>query len=92
MKSLAVGGTFVTCGCTSGPLVTTSLARMFWLQLRIIGSTMGDAAEFHEVASLFRSGALQPVIDSVHDAGSAKDAYARLETGDQFGKVVVRFG
>jgi NADPH:quinone reductase-like Zn-dependent oxidoreductase len=91
LKSLAPGGTFVTCGCTSGPIAQTNLARMFWLQQRIIGSTMGDMAEFRRVVALFRRGALVPVVDSVFDAEHVPDAYARLESGAQFGKVVVRW-
>jgi NADPH:quinone reductase-like Zn-dependent oxidoreductase len=89
LKSLAHGGRLVTCGCTSGPAPTTDLARLFWNQQSILGSTMGDGDEFRQVVSLFRSGALMAVVDSVHEASDAAKAYARLESGDQFGKVVV---
>lgn len=91
IKSLARGGVFVTCGVTSGPDPTTDLARVFWNQLSIIGSTMGDMDEYRQVTSLFRSGDLKPVLDTVVDADNAADAYARLESGEQFGKVVVRW-
>lgn len=91
VKSLARGGTFVTCGTTTGPDAVTDLARIFWNQLTFAGSTMGDMDEFRQVVSLFRSGALRPVIDNVYDASDAADAYARLETGDQFGKVTLRW-
>jgi NADPH:quinone reductase-like Zn-dependent oxidoreductase len=89
IKSLAHGGTFVTCGCTSGPVAQTNLARMFWLQQRIIGSTMGDMQEFRKVVAIFANGHMKPVIDRVHKAADVQAAYARLESGDQFGKVVV---
>ena len=92
IKSLSHGGTFVTCGCTTGPIAETNLARMFWLQQRIIGSTMGDMHEFRKVVAIFQTGKMRPVIDSVFDAEDAADAYARLESGEQFGKVVVRWG
>jgi NADPH:quinone reductase-like Zn-dependent oxidoreductase len=91
LKSLARGGAYVTPGCTSGPDATTDLARIFWNQLRIIGSTMGTPEEFAEVVALYRSGALKPVIDNVFELGKGGDAYARLESSDQFGKVVIRF-
>jgi NADPH:quinone reductase-like Zn-dependent oxidoreductase len=91
IKSLAHGGTFVTCGCTSGPIAETNLARMFWLQQRIIGSTMGDMHEFRKVVAIFQTGKVKPVIDSVYDAKDVADAYARLESGEQFGKVVVKW-
>ena len=89
IKSLARGGTHVTPGCTTGSDATTDLARIFWNQLRIIGSTMGDMAEFAAVTALFRAGCLKPVVDSVHQPENAADAYARLESGEQFGKVVI---
>ena len=89
IKSLARGGVFVTCGGTSGFDATTDLGRIFWNQLSILGSTMGDANEFQQVLSLFRIGAIKPVIDSVIKADDAAMAYARLESAEQFGKVVV---
>jgi NADPH:quinone reductase-like Zn-dependent oxidoreductase len=91
IKSLARGGTLVSCGCTTGPDAVTDFARIFWNQLSIIGSTMGDMNEFREVTALFKSGSLKPVIDSVHQASDAQAAYARIESGEQFGKVVVKW-
>ncbi len=89
IKSLARGGTLVTCGCTSGAAAATDLARIFWNQLSIQGSTMGSMPEFRAVSALFVAGALRPVIDSVHSPEDAAVAYGRLEAGEQFGKVVV---
>lgn len=91
IRSLARGGAYVTPGCTSGPDATTDLARIFWNQLRILGSTMGGNAEFRELAALFRGGALTPVVDRVFSPEQASEAYARLEAGDQFGKIVIRW-
>jgi len=91
IKSLARGGSFVTCGNTSGPDAITDLTRIFWSQLSILGSTMGDMHEFRQVMSLFRTGELKPVVDGVFSTDEASKAYARLETGDQFGKIVVRW-
>lgn len=89
IKSLARGGTYATCGATTGPDATTDLTRIFWNQLRIVGSTMGDMREFREVVSLFRSGAIAPVIDRVFAPSEGREAFARLEAGEQFGKLVV---
>jgi NADPH:quinone reductase-like Zn-dependent oxidoreductase len=91
VKSLARGGVFVTCGTTTGHDAVTDLARMFWLQLTFAGSTMGDMDEFRECVALFRSGAMRPEIDRTFPADEAADAYARLESGDQFGKIVIRW-
>ena len=89
IKSLARGGRFVTCGCTTGADAVTDLARVFWNQLSILGSTMGTMREFREVVSLFRSGLVKPVIDTVVTPRQGAEAYRRLESGEQFGKVLV---
>jgi NADPH:quinone reductase-like Zn-dependent oxidoreductase len=89
IKSLARGGVLVTCGATSGPNAATDLTRIFWNQLSIIGSTMGDMNEFRSVVALFKKGALRPVIDSIHPCHSPQKAYRRLEDASQFGKVMI---
>jgi NADPH:quinone reductase-like Zn-dependent oxidoreductase len=91
IKCLARGGAYVTPGATTGPDATTDLARIFWNQLRVLGSTMGSAAEFAEIAALFRAGRLRPVVDQTFSATEARAAYERLEAGEQFGKIVVRW-
>lgn len=91
IKSLARGGTYVTPGCTTGPDATTDLSRVFWNQLNILGSTMGDMAEFAQVVALLRSGAIRPVIDHVFSCQDAVKAYQRLEAGEQLGKIVIRW-
>jgi len=89
IKSLARGGAYVTPGCTSGPDATTDLARIFWNQLRILGSTMGSNDEFREIASLYSREKLFSVVDQVFPATEASLAYARLEAAEQFGKIVL---
>lgn len=89
IKSLARGGAYVTCGATTGPDATTDLARIFWNQLRIIGSTMGTNEELAEVAALFRAGKVGAVVDTIVPAPQGAEAFARLERGEQFGKVVI---
>lgn len=89
IKSLARGGAFVTPGNTGGPIVETDQARMFWNQLRLFGSTMGTNDEFREIAALFRAGHLRPAIDKVYPWRQGADAWARLESAEQFGKIVI---
>jgi len=89
IKSLARGGAYVSPGCTTGPDATTDLARLFWNQLRLLGSTMGSNEEFREVVSLFRSGQVNAVVDQVFKPEDGAKAWARLEAGEQFGKIVI---
>ncbi len=89
IKSLTRGGTYATPGCTSGPDATTDLARIFWNQLRILGSTMGSNRDFAEVTAMLRDGRVKPVVDTVVPAQRGAEAFAKLESSEQFGKVVI---
>lgn len=90
LGALGKRGRLVTSGGTSGHLVETDIRRLFWNQWTLMGSTMGSDAEYDAVVSEFVSGRLAPVIDSVHSLKHGVDAMARLASGAQFGKVVVR--
>ncbi len=90
LAALGKGGRLVTCGGTSGPVVQTDLRRVFWNQQSILGSTMGNDAEFDAITRHFREGKLRPVVDSVHDLADGRAAFERLASGEQLGKVVVR--
>ena len=92
LGALGRRGRLVTCGGTSGPMVTTDVRRLFWNQWSILGSTMGNDAEFDAIVEHFRAGRLQPPIDSVHPLAEARAAFERMESGRQFGKLVVRIG
>lgn len=86
---LSRAGRLVTCGGTSGPMVETDVRRLFMNQWTISGSTMGSEAEWAAVAAEFRAGGLRPPVDSVFPLEEARAAYARLQSGQQFGKVVI---
>jgi NADPH:quinone reductase-like Zn-dependent oxidoreductase len=90
LTALGRRGRLVTCGGTSGPMVTTDVRKLFWNQWSILGSTMGNDAEFAAVVELFRQGKLAPPIDRVYPMSEGRDAFARLDHGEQFGKLVVR--
>lgn len=88
---LALGrrGRLVTCGATSGPIVETDVRRLFWNQWSILGSTMGNDAEFDAVVEQLRASRLLPPIDSVFPLAEGRAAFERLESADHFGKIVV---
>jgi NADPH:quinone reductase-like Zn-dependent oxidoreductase len=92
LRALGKRGRLVTCGGTSGPMVQTDVRRLFWNQWTIMGSTMGNDAEFDAVVQLFRAGRLAPVVDSVFTLEDGRRGYERLASGEQFGKVVLRVG
>jgi NADPH:quinone reductase-like Zn-dependent oxidoreductase len=90
LGALGKRGRLVTCGATSGPMVETDVRRLFWNQWSILGSTMGNDDEFDAVTDELRAGRLVPPIDSVFGLDEGHRAFERLESGKQFGKVVIR--
>lgn len=90
IASLARGGRLLTCGATTGSDPEEDLARIFWNQLTVHGSTMGTHGEFAEMLRMFGDGRLRPVIDAVFPLSEAREAERRLEEKRQFGKIVLR--
>ncbi|WP_284043204.1 zinc-binding dehydrogenase [Actinoplanes sp. M2I2] len=91
MKCCAPGGRIVVCGATGGHLATVDLRRVFAMRLDILGSTMGTAAELAALLSFLVENDVRPVIDSTYGFSAVADAFARLESGDIFGKVAIDF-
>ncbi len=89
LRCLARQGRLVTCGGTSGPMVTTDVRKLFWHQWNIMGSTMGTDAEFAAIARLAEQGRLRPELDRTYPLAGATEAFARLARSEQLGKIVI---
>ncbi|HEU5049850.1 MAG TPA: zinc-binding dehydrogenase [Gemmatimonadales bacterium] len=89
LRCLARGGRLVTCGATTGPMVGLDVRRLFWHQWSILGSTMGGRSEYRAVAALAQQGLLRPVIDTTVPLDRAIDAFRRLHSGAQAGKIAI---
>lgn len=90
LTALGKRGRLVTCGATSGPMVQMDIRRLFWNQWDLMGSTMGNESEFDAITTEFSAGRLTPLVDSVFDISQGRQAFERLQSGQQFGKIVVR--
>jgi NADPH:quinone reductase-like Zn-dependent oxidoreductase len=88
LKSLRPGGTLVCSGATSGPNPPAELNRVFFLQLRVVGSTMGTRDELAGLLRLCEQTGVRPVIDRVLPLSQAKEGFTAMAAGDLFGKVV----
>ena len=89
IKSLRPGGTVVISGATSGNNPDQAeLTRIFFLQLRVIGSTMGTRSELAALTELLDVSGVRPVIDQVLPMDVADKGFAAMEAGDVFGKIV----
>lgn len=90
LKSLRPGGTIVVSGATTGPNPPADLNRVFFLQLSIVGSTMGTRDDLVALVEMLRSTGVRPVIDSVHPLSAIAEGFAAMERGEVLGKIVAR--
>jgi NADPH:quinone reductase-like Zn-dependent oxidoreductase len=90
VKSLRPGGTLVISGATSGPNPPAAeLNRIFFLELKVVGSTMGTKEELASLLSFCAAKGVRPVIDSTLPLDRAREGFAKMAEGDLFGKVVL---
>ncbi len=89
MRALRPGGTLVVSGATTGPDPSADLNRLFFLQLRVIGSTMGTRDELADLLCFCAATGLRPQVDDVRPLSDAAVSFGRLAGGDVFGKLVL---
>lgn len=89
IRSLRPGGKIVISGATSGPkLDDAELTRIFFLQLQVVGSTMGTRDELASLVSLLDASGTRPLVDRILPMEEARDGFAAMAGGDVFGKIV----
>jgi NADPH:quinone reductase-like Zn-dependent oxidoreductase len=89
IKSVRPGGTVAVCGATTGDQPQAELTRIFFQDIRVQGVTLGTAEDFSRLLRFVEHADLHPVIDSAFAFEHAAEAFARLSSGEEFGKVVV---
>jgi NADPH:quinone reductase-like Zn-dependent oxidoreductase len=89
LRAVRPGGTVVLSGATSGRTAETELARIYFLQLRVQGSTMGTRDELSRLIAFCEHTGVRPVIDRVLPLRDAREGFAAMERGEVFGKVVL---
>ena len=89
LSAAAANGRVVVCGATTGHSPPARLYRLWWKQLVVYGSTMGMPSDFERAYELVRDGKVRIHLDSVFPLAEAAQAHRRLESGAQFGKVVL---
>ena len=89
IRSLRQGGKVVVCGTTSGAdLENAELTRIFFLQLQVLGSTMGTRAELASLMNLMDTTGVRPIIDRTLPMDRAREGFEAMVAGDVFGKIV----
>jgi NADPH:quinone reductase-like Zn-dependent oxidoreductase len=84
------GGRIVHCGVTTGKTAEVDISALYWNHLSVHGSTMGSQDDFRAMLAAVSASKLKPVVDSVHPLERIREATARMERGEQFGKIVLR--
>ncbi len=79
-------------GGTLGKIANLSMQPVFWKQVSILGSTMGSPQEFGKMLRFVAQHAIVPVVDAVFDLKDGNAALAKMEKGEQFGKIVLKIG
>jgi len=90
LSCLAKGGRLVTCGATDTNNAQTDIQRIFWNDLNIFGSTLGNRQEFLQALNFVRTSRAKPVIDRIFPLRDAAAAQQRMESGNHFGKIVLQ--
>jgi len=89
VASARAGGAIVVVGATTGDPCPAAITRVFFHELRILGSTMGTADDLRALLKLLEHTGARPTIDSTFPLADARGAFARLASGEQFGKIVL---
>jgi NADPH:quinone reductase-like Zn-dependent oxidoreductase len=89
LRSVARGGRIVTCGATTGYEAMTDIRYLFSKEITVYGSYMGGGGELLSVLELFKQRRLRPVVDISMPLSRARDAQARMEKSEHFGKIVL---
>jgi NADPH:quinone reductase-like Zn-dependent oxidoreductase len=86
----APGARIVHCGVTTGPATSVNVQALYWAQFTVMGSRLGTAEDFRRMLEAVEAAGLAPVVDSTFPLEDVRDATARMEKGEQFGKIVLR--
>ncbi len=89
LRILGKGGRIVTCGATTGSEAKFDIRRLFYKQLSILGSTMGNVESLDRTLNMYRNGDIKPIVDKCFKMSEIHKAHEYLENGNQIGKVIV---
>jgi NADPH:quinone reductase-like Zn-dependent oxidoreductase len=89
VRSLKPGGTLVICGATTGDAPPAELTRIFFLQLSVVGSTMGTRDELGQLMRFCVERDIRPVVERTLPLGEARAGFEAMLSGELFGKIVL---
>jgi NADPH:quinone reductase-like Zn-dependent oxidoreductase len=87
----APGGRLVFFGATRGNVPELALRKVFWRQISLLGSTLGSPMDWAAMTELVTRHKIRPIVDVIFPSEQAAEAFALMERGGQFGKIVIQF-
>jgi len=84
------GARLVTYGATLGAVEKFEMRKVFWKQLKIMGSTMGSNIDFTNMLKFISHHKIKPLLDKEYLLDEGTEAFERMKSGEQIGKIVVR--
>lgn len=88
VRSVRPGGTIVVAGATTGDPAAMEIQRVFFLEIAVLGATMGSKQDLEQLLAFLARTGVRPVVDSTVSLARVGEGLARLARGEQFGKVV----
>ena len=82
-----IGGTFTDLVVSEDGVL--NIHKLFWRQINVLGSTMGNEQDFRAMVALVAAGKLRPIIDQVYPLAAAEQAHARMEQSAHMGKIIL---
>ncbi|HEX2788391.1 MAG TPA: zinc-binding dehydrogenase [Ignavibacteria bacterium] len=90
MEMCSYGARIVSYGATLGDIPNFAVRRIFWKQLQLLGTTMASDKDFKKMLEYVEVNNIKPVIDDVFELNNIAKAFKRMESGQQFGKIVIK--
>jgi len=86
----AEGGTIVSYGATLFAVKNFEIRKVFWKQLKVLGTTMGSDKDFSDMMNYIEQNKIVPILDNEYELENGADAFLRMDSGVQTGKIVIR--
>lgn len=90
IDALKVGGKVIACGTTTGAEATVNIRAFYSKEAQIIGAYLGSKSQLVALHKFMKLKKIRPIIDSIFDLKDAKLAHKKMESSDQFGKIVLK--
>ncbi len=84
------GGTIVSYGATLGAVTNFEMRKVFWKQLNVLGTTMGSDNDCYKMIKFVEVNKISPIIDNEFSLENGADAFLRMNSGEQMGKIIVK--